>query len=195
VSRIGRAPIPIPEGVKIDIVDHQVTVKGPKGQLSRAFHPDMRITMADGQLLVERPSDNGYHRALHGLTRSLLSNMVTGVTQGFKKVLEISGVGYRVSKQPNKLIMQLGYSHPIEILPPPGVEIVDVETFTPTTANQWLSARFAVSGIDKEEVGQLAAKLRGLRAVEPYKGKGLRYQGEQVRRKAGKAGKAGKGRK
>lgn len=195
MSRIGRAPIPIPQGVKIDIKDHKVTVTGPKGQLTRTFHPDMMISLQDGQLVVERPTDDGFHRALHGLTRSLLANMVTGVTQGFKKVIELSGVGYRVAKQANKLQMQLGFSHPIEIVPPPGIEITDVETFTPTSANEWLSARFAVSGIDKEVVGEFAAKLRALRAVEPYKGKGLRYLGERVRRKAGKAGKAGKGRK
>ncbi|MBI2954215.1 MAG: 50S ribosomal protein L6 [Chloroflexi bacterium] len=195
MSRIGRMPIPIPEGVKVDIKDHKVTVTGPKGQLTRAFHPDINITMDDGKLVVERPTDRGFHRALHGLTRSLLANMVTGVTQGFQKVMELSGVGYRVSKQPNKLLMQLGYSHPVEIVPPPGIEITGVETFTPTAANEWLSARFAVSGIDKEAVGELAAKIRALRAVEPYKGKGLKYRGERVRRKAGKAGKAGKGRK
>ena len=195
MSRIGRTPIPIPQGVKIEINDHKVTVTGPKGQLTRTFHPDMMISVQDGQLVVERPTDSGYHRALHGLTRSLLANMVTGVTSGFKKVMELSGVGYRISKQTNKLMMQLGFSHPVEIVPPPGVEITDVETFTPTTANEWLSARFAIAGIDKEAVGELAAKIRALRAVEPYKGKGLRYQGERIRRKAGKAGKAGKGRK
>ncbi len=195
MSRIGRTPIPIPQGVKIEINDHKVTVTGPKGQLTRTFHPDMMISVQDGQLVVERPTDSGYHRALHGLTRTLLANMVTGVTSGFKKVMELSGVGYRISKQTNKLMMQLGFSHPVEIVPPPGVEITDVETFTPTTANEWLSARFAIAGIDKEAVGELAAKIRALRAVEPYKGKGLRYQGERIRRKAGKAGKAGKGRK
>ncbi|MCL5264322.1 MAG: 50S ribosomal protein L6 [Chloroflexi bacterium] len=195
MSRIGRAPIAIPQGVQVDIHRNTVTVTGPKGQLTRTFHPDMKISKMDDQLLVERPTDNGIHRALHGLTRTLLANMVTGVATGFKKVLEVTGVGYRVSKQDNRLVMQLGYSHPIEIVPPPGIEVSSVETFTPTTANGWLSARITLSGTDKETVGQLAAKIRELRAVEPYKGKGIKYLGERVRRKAGKAGKAAKGRK
>ncbi|MBI4317123.1 MAG: 50S ribosomal protein L6 [Chloroflexi bacterium] len=195
MSRIGRTPIPIPPGVEVNITDHTVTVKGPKGQLTRTVHSDMSIRLHDGVLVVERPTESSRHRALHGLTRSLLANMVAGVTQGFKRVLELSGVGYRVSRQANKLQLQLGFSHPVEITPPPGLEITDVETFTPTSANAWLSARFAVAGIDKESVGQLAAHIRALRAVEPYKGKGIRYLGERVRRKAGKAGKVGKGRK
>lgn len=192
MSRIGRMPIPVPPGVEVRIEDHKVTVKGPRGELSRTIHPDMSVSLKDGALVVERPSDSGTHRALHGLTRTLLANMVTGVTEGFKKVLEISGVGYRVAKQGNKLQMQLGFSHPVEIIPPPGIEISNVETFTPVVANQWLSARFAIIGNNKEQVGELAAKLRALRAAEPYKGKGIRYQGEVVRRKAGKAGKGRK---
>ena len=192
MSRIGRMPIPVPPGVEVKIEDHTVTVKGPRGELTRTIHPDMSVSVRDGFLLVERPSDSGTHRALHGLTRALLANMVTGVTHGFKKVLEISGVGYRVSKQGNKLQMQLGFSHPVEIIPPPGIEITDVETFTPVAANQWLSARFAIAGSNKEQVGELAAKIRALRAAEPYKGKGIRYRGEVIRRKAGKAGKGRK---
>ncbi len=195
MSRIGRMPIPIPQGVEVNIQDHTVTVRGPKGELTRTLHPTMSVRLEDSILLVERPTESSYHRALHGLTRSLLANMVIGVTQGFKKTLEVCGVGYRVSRQASKLQMQLGFSHPVEIVPPPGLEVTDVETFTPTSANEWLSARFAIAGIDKEKVGQLAAKIRDLRTVEPYKGKGVRYQGERVRRKAGKAGKVGKGRK
>jgi large subunit ribosomal protein L6 len=194
VSRIGKAPIAVPTGVEvtIDKQDNVVTVKGPKGQLTRKFHPAMNIERQDGNLLVERPSDSNQHRSLHGLTRSLLANMVTGVTTGFRRQLELNGVGYRVQKQGNRLMMQLGYSHPVEIVPPLGVDIVDVETFTPTTANQWLSARFVVAGIDKEQVGQMAALLRHLRRPDPYKGKGLRYSGEFIRRKAGKAASKGK---
>ena len=195
MSRIGKAPIALPSGVDvaIDKENYTITVKGPKGQLSRQYHSAMLVDRQDGNLVVERPSDSNQHRALHGLTRSLLANMVTGVTTGFTRKLELTGVGYRVMKQGNRLMMQLGFSHPIEIVPPDGVEITEVETFTPTTANQWLSARFAVAGIDKEQVGQMAALIRRLRKPDPYKGKGLRYQGEIVRRKAGKA--AGKGKK
>jgi len=192
VSRIGRTPIPVPAGVEVIIRDHTVTVKGPRGELTRTVHPDMTVSLSDGVMLVERPSNAGPHRALHGLTRTLLANMVTGVTEGFKKYLEIYGVGYRASKQANKLMMQLGFSHPVEIIPPTGIELSDVETFTPTVANQWLSARFAVMGSNKENVGELAAKIRALRAAEPYKGKGIRYRGEVIRRKAGKAGKGRK---
>ncbi|MHB1414744.1 MAG: 50S ribosomal protein L6 [Chloroflexota bacterium] len=195
MSRIGRAPIPVPTGVEVDIgKDNLVKVKGPKGELSRKFHPAMSIEQRDGNLVVERPSDLNTYRALHGLTRSLLANMVTGVTVGFQRKLELNGVGYRVQKQGNRLMMQLGFSHPIEIVPPAGVDVTDVETFTPTMANQWLSARFAVQGIDKEQVGQMAAIIRRLRRPDPYKGKGVRYAGEHIRRKAGKAAGKGKGR-
>lgn len=191
MSRIGRAPIPIPSGVQVQIDDHLVRVKGPKGELKRQIHPDMSVEQQDGQLLVHRPSDAGMHRALHGLTRTLIANMVQGVTTGFSKTLEITGVGYRATRQGEKIVFQLGYSHPVEFVPPPGIQIGSVETFTPTSANEWLSARLSVQGIDKEQVGQVTANLRQLREVEPYKGKGIRYQGEVVRRKAGKA--AGKG--
>jgi len=193
MSRIGRAPIPVPAGVEVRIEDHHISVKGPKGELSRAIHPDMLVELRDGQIIVERPSEDVLHRSLHGLTRTLIANMVTGVTKGFEKTLELTGVGYRVARVGNRLSLQLGFSHPVELVPPPGIEITGVETFTPTQSNEWLSGRFTLRGIDKQMVGELAAKIRRIREVEPYKGKGLRYAGERVRRKAGKA--AGKGKK
>lgn len=179
MSRIGRMPIPVPAGVEIKIDGPQVGVKGPKGELNRSFHPDMSIGLADGQLRVSRPTDQRHHRALHGLTRALLSNMVVGVSEGFSKVLEIVGVGYRAEMEGDNLVLNLGFSHPVVIEPPAGVEFV----IEPRTK------RVTVSGIDKEVVGQLAADIRKLRPPEPYKGKGVRYLGEHVRRKAGKAGK------
>lgn len=193
MSRIGREPIPVPPAVQVQIEDHVVRVKGPKGELSRAIHPSMMIEHEDGQILVKRPSDARQHRELHGLSRTLIANMVEGVTNGFTKQLEITGVGYRATKQGDKLVFQLGYSHPVEMLPPEGVQFGTVETFTPTSTNEWLSTRLTVAGIDKEKVGAAAADIRRLREVEPYKGKGIRYRGEVVRRKAGKA--AGKGKK
>lgn len=193
MSRIGRTPIPIPSGVDVKIVDSVVTVKGPKGELSRRISPAMQVEIRDGSIVVSRPSDSNVHRSLHGLTRTLIANMVTGVTQGFEKRLELYGVGYRVQKQGNKLSMQLGFSHPVEVIPPPGIEIANVETFTPTSANEWLSSRFVVAGIDKERVGEMAAKIRAYRRVDPYKGKGIKYAGEYVRRKAGKASAKGRG--
>jgi large subunit ribosomal protein L6 len=195
MSRIGRRPIPVPTGVQVQIADHVVRVKGPKGELSRALHPDMIIEQQDGQVLVQRPDESREHKALHGLTRTLIANMVEGVTQGYTKTLEITGVGYRAAKQGNKLTFQLGYSHPVELEPPQGITFGTVETFTPTASNEWLSTRLSVQGIDKEQVGAVAAKIRSLREVEPYKGKGIRYQGEVVRRKAGKAAGKGKGAK
>lgn len=191
MSRIGRAPIPIPGGVDVEIADHVIKVHGPKGELTRQVHPAMSVELSDGHILVKRPSDQAPHRALHGLTRALIANMVSGVTNGFTKTIEITGVGYRAQKQGDKLVFQLGYSHPVELVPPPGIQIGQIETFTPTAGNDWLSTRFAVQGIDKELVGAVAAKIRKLREVEPYKGKGIKYRGEVVRRKAGKA--AGKG--
>jgi large subunit ribosomal protein L6 len=181
VSRIGRQPIPIPDKVQVEIEGSRVTVKGPKGELCRDCHPDMRIELEDGNLVVSRPTDQRQHRALHGLTRALLNNMVVGVTDGFRKVLEIVGVGYRAEMAGDSLIMHLGYSHHIEVKPPANVTFV-------------LEPRvklITVEGIDKEVVGQVAADIRRLRPPEPYKGKGVRYQGEYVRRKAGKAGKIG----
>lgn len=193
MSRIGREPIPVPPAVQVQIEDHVVRVKGPKGELSREIHPAMIVEQEDGHILVKRPSDARQHRELHGLSRTLIANMVEGVTQGFSKQLEITGVGYRAAKQGEKLVFQLGYSHPVEMVPPAGVQFGTVETFTPTSGNEWLSTRLTVNGIDKEKVGAAAADIRRLREVEPYKGKGIRYRGEVVRRKAGKA--AGKGKK
>jgi large subunit ribosomal protein L6 len=193
MSRIGRAPIPVPAGVQVQIDDHHVRVKGPLGQLEREVHPDMSVELRGAEIVVERPDDSVQHRALHGLTRTLVANMVTGVTKGFEKTLELSGVGYRVAGNPRRLSLQLGFSHPIEILPPEGIEISQIQSFTPTQTNEWLSGRFTIRGIDKEVVGEIAAKIRKIREIEPYKGKGLRYQGERIRRKAGKA--AGKGKK
>jgi len=178
VSRIGKQPIPLPAGVEVNIDGNTVRVKGAKGELSRTLHPDMQVAVEDGHIVVRRPSDEPRHRALHGLTRTLVANMVTGVTEGFQKSLEIRGVGYRAAMQGNKLVLSLGYSHPVEIEPPAGIEI---EVPRPT--------QIIVRGIDKELVGEVAARVRKTRPAEPYLGKGVRYEGERVRRKAGKAGK------
>ena len=178
MSRIGRLPIPVPSGVDVTIDGRQVTVKGPKGTLSRALHPDMTLSREDGTLVVTRPTEQKTHKQLHGLTRTLVNNMVVGVTDGYRKGLEITGVGYRAALSGKKLQLNLGYSHQIEIDPPEGITF---EVENPT--------RLAVVGIDKELVGQVAARVRAMRKPEPYKGKGVRYQGEVVRRKAGKAGK------
>ncbi len=180
MSRIGRLPIPVPAGVDVAIDGREITVKGPKGTLRRELHPDMRVVREDGNIVVERPSEAKHHKQLHGLTRTLVANMVTGVTTGYRKPLEITGVGYRAAKVGEKLQLNLGYSHPIEIAPPSGISF---EVENPT--------RLTVVGIDKELVGQMAAKIRATRKPEPYKGKGVRYAGEKVRRKAGKAGKIG----
>jgi len=180
MSRIGRLPIPVPSGVDVTIEGRQVTVKGPKGTLSRALHPDMTVSREDGILVVTRPTEQKTHKQLHGLTRTLVNNMVVGVTDGYRKGLEITGVGYRAALSGKKLQLNLGYSHQIEIDPPEGITF---EVENPT--------RLAVVGIDKELVGQIAAKVRATRKPEPYKGKGVRYAGEYIRRKAGKAGKIG----
>jgi large subunit ribosomal protein L6 len=180
MSRIGRLPIAVPSGVDVTIEGRKVTVKGPKGSLSRELHPDMSISREDDTLVVTRPTEQKTHKQLHGLTRSLVNNMVVGVTDGYRKGLEITGVGYRAVKQGEKLVLSLGYSHQIEIDPPQGITF---ELENPT--------RLAVVGIDKELVGEIAAKVRSTRKPEPYKGKGVRYAGEQIRRKAGKAGKIG----
>src|SRR5438105_4224811 len=193
MSRIGRAPIPIPAGVELNVDGPRVSVKGPKGSLSRELHPDMELVRENGTLEVRRPSESRQHRSLHGLTRTLVNNMVVGVTEGFQKTLEIYGVGYRAAKQGERLVLTLGFSHPIEVTPPPGVEIGELQTFSPTQANEWLSTRFTVRSIDKEKLGQFAAEIHALRKPEPYKGKGVRYQGERIRRKAGKAAGKGKG--
>ena len=181
MSRIGRMPIEIPAGVTVDYKDNTMTVKGPKGELTRTFHPDMNIAVEGNVITVTRPSDVKEHRSLHGLTRALVANMVTGVSEGFTKTLEINGVGYRAAKQGNKLALTLGFSHPVEMEAPAGITI-DVPA----------PNKIIVSGADKEVVGSVAADIRKWREPEPYKGKGIRYEGEVVRRKAGKAGAKGK---
>jgi large subunit ribosomal protein L6 len=180
MSRIGRMPIQVPPSVDVSIVGRDITVKGPKGSLHRSLHPDMRVFMEGSTVVVERPSEAKHHKQLHGLTRTLVANMVTGVTDGYTRSLEITGVGYRAAKIGDKLQLNLGYSHPIEMAPPDGIAF-DVENPT----------HVAVSGIDKELVGQVAAQIRAARKPEPYKGKGVHYLDEQIRRKAGKAGKIG----
>ena len=180
MSRIGRLPIAVPAGVDVAIDGRNVTVKGPKGTLTRELHPDMTVSREDDNLVVTRPTEQKTHKQLHGLTRTLVNNMVVGVTDGYRKGLEITGVGYRAVKTGEKLTLSLGYSHQIDIDPPSGISF---EVETPT--------RLAVIGIDKELVGQIAAQVRSTRKPEPYKGKGVRYAGEKIRRKAGKAGKIG----
>ena len=180
MSRIGRMPISLPDGVEVAQDGNRITVKGPLGTLERELHPEMTLERDDGSLRIVRPSDEPRHRALHGLTRTLVNNMITGVTSGVTKNLEISGVGYRAQLQGQKLVLALGYSHPVEVEPPPGIEF---RVETPT--------RLGVFGADKELVGQTAAYIRSRRKPEPYKGKGIRYAGEQILRKAGKAGKVG----
>ena len=177
MSRIGRMPVEIPAGVEVSVEGNLVRVKGPKGELARSLPPAISVKLEAGRILVERPSDSNHHRALHGLCRSLIKNMVEGVSQGFQRVLELSGVGYRASKQGEKLVLQVGYSHPVEIEPGPGLSI---EVPAPN--------RIVVRGIDKEAVGNLAARIRSIRPPEPYKGKGIRYEGERIRHKVGKAG-------
>ncbi|MHB8084629.1 MAG: 50S ribosomal protein L6 [Dehalococcoidia bacterium] len=178
MSRIGRMPVIIPAGVKIKIKGKEITVEGSKGKLTREFHPDIQIAQEDGKLLVTRSSDNRMQRSLHGLTRSLLNNMVEGVTKGFEKNLELSGVGYRAQKAGSKLTLQIGYSHPVEFDPPKGIDI----TVDGTT-------KIKISGIDKELVGETAAEIRRVRIPDAYKGKGIKYAGERLRLKPGKAGK------
>ena len=181
MSRIGRQPITVPSGVQVTIADdNSVTVKGPKGELARQFPPTMQLSREDATITVSRPNDEGKQRALHGLSRTLLNNMVTGVTTGFTKTLEVQGVGYRAQLQGSNLQLALGFSHPVIVSPPAGITFA-VE-----------GPRVLIQGIDKERVGQVAANIRKLRPPEPYKGKGIRYSGERVRRKAGKAGKVGK---
>ena len=179
MSRVGRMPIPVPDGVVVKIDQNEVTVTGPRGELSRRFHPDMSITLDNSVLTVSRPSDDRVHRSLHGLTRKLLANMVEGVATGFEKGLEIVGVGYRAEKADDKLIMRIGFSHQVEVSPLPGVSL-NVEG----------GNRIKVTGINKEVVGEMAARIRAVRPPDAYKGKGIRYAGEKVRLKPGKAGKA-----
>jgi len=180
MSRVGRLPIPIPAGVTVDVSGSHIVVTGPRGSLERDITPELTVVQEDGQLRVERPGDQTRWRSLHGLNRTLISNMVVGVTAGYRRGLEITGVGYRAQLVGQNLQLNLGYSHPIEIVPPEGIAF---EVENPT--------RIAVSGIDKELVGRTAARVRATRKPEPYKGKGVRYAGEVVRRKAGKAGKIG----
>jgi len=178
MSRIGRQPIEIPSAVQVQIDGNAVTVKGPKGELRREVHADIGLHLEDGKLIVTRPSDQPKHRALHGLTRALIANMVLGVENGFSKTLELQGVGYRAQQMGQNIQLAVGYSHPVDVTPPAGVKL-EVEG----------TSRIHVQGIDKELVGQIAAEIRQIRPPEPYKGKGIRYEGERVRRKAGKAGK------
>ncbi len=181
MSRVGKMPIKIPAGVKVNVNGNAITVKGPKGELARTFDPNMKIAVQDSQIVVTAPENAPQFDALHGLTRALINNMVTGVTEGYKRNLEIEGVGYRAELQGKNLVLSVGFSHPVPVEPPPGI------TFTVDK-----SARlFTVEGIDRELVGGLASQIRGIRPPEPYKGKGIHYAGEKVRRKAGKAGKVG----
>ena len=178
MSRIRRKPITVPSGVDITLDNTVITVKGPKGTLTRELHKDMKVTVENNEITVVRPSDNKTHRSLHGTTRSVVSNMVSGVTEGFAKSLELVGVGYRASKSGDKIVLNVGYSHPVEITPEAGIEF-EVPSNT----------KIIVRGIDKERVGAYAAKIRSVREPEPYKGKGIKYEGERIIRKEGKAGK------
>jgi large subunit ribosomal protein L6 len=175
MSRVGKQPVPIPPGVKFNRAGDMITVEGPKGKLSQNIHSEITTEIKDGEIIFTRPSDSKYNRALHGLYRALVANMVKGVTKGFTRELEIEGVGYKVEQTGKAFTFALGFSHPISILPPEGVEI---KVNAPT--------KFVVSGIDKQLVGQVASKIRSFRPPEPYKGKGIRYAGEHIRRKAGK---------
>lgn len=179
MSRVGKMPIAVPKGVEVRIDGPRVVVKGPRGELSRDLVPEITVKQEDGQIVVSRPSDQPRHRAMHGLTRTLVANMVAGVSEGFSKTLEMQGVGYRAQMQGKELVLAIGFSHPVQIPPPPNIEF-EVEG----------TSKIIVRGISKEQVGQVAADIRKVRPPEPYKGKGIRYAGEYVRRKAGKAGKA-----
>ncbi|MBD3404197.1 50S ribosomal protein L6 [candidate division GN15 bacterium] len=177
MSRVGKAPVPIPDKTKVEIDGRNVTVTGPKGSLSREIHPEIEAVIEDNQVLVNRPSDLKKHRALHGLTRALINNMVVGCSEGFKRELQIIGIGYRAETKDKALVLYVGYSHPIAFIPPEGVEVTVIPK----------ENKITVEGIDKELVGLTAAKIRSFRKPEPYKGKGIRYVDEQVRSKAGKA--------
>jgi large subunit ribosomal protein L6 len=177
MSRIGKKPVAVPKGVSVDLQGSTVAVKGPRGELRRSLHPEMKLALSDGVFTVERPSEDKRHKALHGLTRTLVQNMVEGVSKGFSKTLEIQGVGYKAEAKPYGVNLIVGYSHPVKYEAPKGIKI-SVENNTVVK----------IEGADKEVVGQVAAELRSVRPPEPYKGKGIRYQGEQVRRKAGKTG-------
>jgi large subunit ribosomal protein L6 len=179
MSRVGKLPIPLPKGVEVRVAGRLVTVKGPKGELSREVDADMGVEQTEGQVVITRPTDQQRHRAVHGLTRALVANMVSGVSEGFSKTLEMQGVGYRAQMQGADLVLAIGFSHPVNIKPPQNIEF-EVDG----------TSKIIVRGINKEQVGQVAADVRKIRPPEPYKGKGIRYAGEYVRRKAGKAGKA-----
>lgn len=179
MSRIGRMPITVPKGVEVHIEGTSIKVKGPKGELCYVFPGDMQVSLSDGEIHVQRPSDTNQHRALHGMTRALIQNMVSGVSSGFEKILEVNGVGYRAEMDGKTLVLYVGYSHPVRIDPPEGISF-DVDAKT---------RQIKVMGIDKQLVGQIAADVRSVRPPEPYKGKGIRYIDEVVRRKTGKAGK------
>jgi len=179
VSRIGRMPVVVPKGVEVEIKGSHVRVKGPKGEIARTFPADMQIAWDDEQIVIQRPSDQSQHRALHGMTRALIANMVLGVSTGFEKILEVNGVGYRAEMQGANLVLHVGYSHPVVMEPPQGISF-DWDART---------RQVKVMGYDKEMVGQIAANIRQVRPPEPYKGKGIKYLDERIRRKAGKAGK------
>lgn len=178
MSRIGRKPIAVPDGVDVKLEQSVITVKGPKGTLTRTLHQDIQVSIQDNVITVERPSENKLHRSLHGTTRTIVANMLDGVTKGFEKTLELAGVGYRANKTGNKLVLNVGYSHPVEFVAEDGIEF-DVPSNT----------KIIVKGINKEQVGEMAAKIRAVRKPEPYKGKGIKYEGEYILRKEGKAGK------
>ncbi|MGI6112589.1 MAG: 50S ribosomal protein L6 [Mahellales bacterium] len=178
MSRIGKLPIQISDNVDVKIDGNNIVVKGPKGELAQQIHKDMKIKLEDKQLFVQRPTDNRVHRSLHGLTRSLINNMIIGVTEGYQKTLELNGVGYRVQKQGKKLVLTIGYSHPVEVEEEDGIEF---EVPAPN--------KIIVKGIDKQKVGAIAANIRDVRPPEPYKGKGIKYSDEVIRRKEGKTGK------
>jgi len=187
MSRIGRAPISVPPQVQVTWTDENlVTVKGPKGQLSYQVDPELTLKLENGTITVARPSESKQHKAIHGLYRTLVNNMVEGVTKGYTKQLEIHGVGYRAAKVGENLVIQVGYSHPVEVRPPQGISF-SIDGVDPATK----ATKLSVSGIDKQLVGEIAAQIRRVRKPEPYKGKGIRYAGEAIRRKAGKAGKVG----
>ena len=179
MSRVGRLPVDVPSGVEVTIVGSHVKIKGPKGEMEFDFSPEMEISFGEGQIAVKRPSDAREMRSLHGTTRALIQNMVTGVTDGFQKELQLVGVGYRANMEGKNLVLNVGYSHPVEVVPPDGI------SFEVGERNQ----QIFISGIDKQSVGQVAADIRKVRPPEPYKGKGIRYKDEYIRRKAGKAGK------
>jgi large subunit ribosomal protein L6 len=181
MSRIGRRPVPLPKGVSAQIAGQRITVKGPKGEIARTIHADLTIALEEVGVVVRRPSDENRHKALHGLTRTLVANMVEGVTKGYQKALEIQGVGYKAEPKGQEIQLLVGFSHPVRYKPPQGIKIA-IENNT----------LVKIEGVDKELVGQVAAEIRAVRPPEPYKGKGIRYQGEQVRRKAGKTAQAAK---